>query len=76
MAFRAMPVPARAVFDNLMRAMITLLHASAERGGTACADVAEYLELLARQHIAPAIRELLSVLAEDVGDFQSLPAHR
>lgn len=76
MAFRAMPVAARAVFDRLVQAMVALLYTGAERGGAACADVAECLELLARQHIAPAIQELLSVLAEDIGDFQSRFAHR
>jgi len=75
MAFRAMPVSARAVLDRLVGAMIALLDAGAKRGGSACADVAECLELLARQHIAPALQELLSVLAEDIGDFQSLVAH-
>jgi len=75
MAFRAMPVSARAVLDRLVGAMIALLDAGAKCGGSACADVAECLELLARQRIAPALQELLSVLAEDIGDFQWLVAH-
>ena len=75
MTFRAVPVAAGAVFDNLVRAMIALLETGAERGGTACADVAECLELLAREY-TPTIQEFLSVLAEDIGDFQSAFAHR
>jgi hypothetical protein len=48
MTFRTVPVAAGAVFDNLVRTMIALLDAGAKRGGAACADVAERLELLAR----------------------------
>src|SRR5215467_2427276 len=60
MTFRAVTVAAGAVYHNLVRAMIALLDAGAKRGGAACADVAEFL----------------SVLAEDIGDFQSAFAHR
>ena len=67
---------AGAVFDNLVRTLIALLDAGAKRGGAACADVAECLELLAREEVAPTIQEFLSVLAEDIGDFQSAFAHR
>jgi len=31
---------------------------------------------LGRQHVSPAIEELLPVLSEDIGDFQPLLAHR
>jgi hypothetical protein len=65
-----MAVAARSVCNLLMRAMITLLHLDAERGGTARADVSECLALLWRQYVSPAIQELLTVLAEDIGDFQ------
>jgi hypothetical protein len=71
-----MAVAAGAVLDELMGAVIALPQVSAEGGGPACADVAECLELVAREHVAPTVEELLSVLAEDIGDFQSLFAHR
>jgi hypothetical protein len=64
------------VLGELMGAVIALLQMSAEGGGSACADVAESLELLAREHVAPAVEEFLSVAAEDIGDFQSLLVHR
>jgi hypothetical protein len=49
-----------------------LRHEFAEHGGTACADVTEYLALLIRPHAAPAVEEFLSVLSEDIGDFQPM----
>ena len=59
-----------------MGAVIALPQVSAEGGGSAGADVAECLALLAREHVAPAVEEFLSVPTEDIGDFQSRLAHR
>src|SRR5258706_5447430 len=67
---RAMPVAARSVFNRLMGAVVALLYVGAEGGGTARADIPESLPLLGRQHVSPAIEEFLTVLAEDIGDFQ------
>ena len=53
-----------------MGAVVALLYVGAEGGGAACADIAERLPLLGRQYVSPAIEELLTVLAEDIGDFQ------
>ena len=53
-----------------MRAMITLLQMSAQRGGAACADVPEGSPLMGRERIAPSLEELLFVLAKDIGDFE------
>jgi hypothetical protein len=64
-----MPIATGLVCDDLVCAVVTLLQVCAERGGTACADVSECLPLLARQYFFPAIQELLTVLAEDIGDF-------
>jgi hypothetical protein len=58
-----------------MSALITLLHLGTERGGTARADVSERLPLLWRQYISPAIEEILTVLTEDIGDFQPRLVH-
>ena len=68
-ALGAMAIAARPVCNLLMGAMITLLHLGAEGGGTARADVSECLALLRRQHVSPAMQKLLTVLAEDIGDF-------
>ena len=70
-----MTVAARSVCNLLMCAMVTLLHLSAKRGGTACAEVSECLALLRRQYVSPAIQKLLTVLAEDIGDFQPMFGH-
>lgn len=75
-ALGAMTVTARSVGDRLMPAMITLLHLRPECGGAARADVSECLPLLGRQYISPAKEELLTVLAEDIGDFQPMFCHR
>ena len=75
-AFGAVAVAAGAILGELMGAVIALPQVSAEGGGSACADVAERLTLLAREHVAPAVEEFLPVAAEDIGDFQSLLAHR
>ena len=69
LALRAMPISTRVVRDGLMRAVITLLHVSAQRGGAACADVSEGSQLMGRERVTPSLEELLFVLAKDIGDF-------
>src|SRR6266849_3676118 len=71
-----MPIATGLVCDDLVCAVVTLLQVCAERSGTACADVSECLPLLARQYFSPAIQELLTVLAEDIGDFQPIHCAR
>ena len=73
---RAMPVAARSVFNHLMGAVVALPNVGAEDGGAACADIAESLPLLRRQYRTPAIEEFLTVLAEDISDFQPGFRHR
>lgn len=68
-AVGAMAVAARAVGNLLTPATISLLDLGAECGGTTRADVSECLELLRRQYISPSLQKLLTVLAEDIGDF-------
>jgi hypothetical protein len=75
MALGTVPVATGLVFDHLVRTVIALLHEFAELGGTACADVAENLALLVSQHAAPTVEEFLSVLSEDIGDFQPMLTH-
>src|SRR5712692_6372014 len=75
-ALWTMPIATGLVCDDLVCAVVTLLQVCAERSGTACADVSECLPLLARQYFSPAIQELLTVLAEDIGDFQPRLGHR
>jgi hypothetical protein len=60
----------------LMRTVITLFEACAKGSGSACADVAECLALLGREAVAPAGKEILLVLAKDIGDFQPMFHHR
>jgi hypothetical protein len=38
-------------------------------------DIPECLDLLPVQCMAPALKELLSVLSEDIGDFRPMFAH-
>ena len=60
-----------------MWAAITLFNVMhTEFGGAACDDVPKHPALLARKRVPPAIQELLSVLSEDIGDFESLRCHR
>src|SRR5450759_4644044 len=75
-ALRAMPVAARSVFNHLMGAVVALLYVGAEGGRAARADIPESLPLLGRQYVSPAIEEFLTVLAEDIGDFQPGFRHR
>jgi hypothetical protein len=71
-----MPVATGLVCDDLVCSVVTLLQVCAERCGTARADVSECLPLPTRQYFSPAIQELLTVLAEDIGDFQPRLGHR
>jgi hypothetical protein len=64
-----MAVAAGSICNLLMPAMITLLHLRAQLGSTARADVSECFALLRRQCVTPALQELLTVLAEDIGDL-------
>ena len=76
-ALWAMAISARVVHDLLVRAAVTLLDVMhAEFGGAACDDIPERPVLLARKRMPPAIQELLSVLSEDIGDFESPRCHR
>ena len=75
-ALWAMPVPARAIRSFLVPAMIALLDLRTEGGGTARADISECLALFWRQDISPAIQELLTVMTEDVGDFEPIFRYR
>jgi hypothetical protein len=43
---------------------------SAERRRSASADIAQYLALLVRDYVAPALKELALVSVEDIGHFQ------
>jgi hypothetical protein len=56
--------------------MVALPDVCAEGGGAACGDVAEGLELPARENVAPVLEEFLSMLSEDIGDFQPIRVHR
>src|SRR5260370_25532963 len=75
-ALWTMPVAARSILDELMRAVVAGEDVRAERGGAACGDVTENPLLLGGQHMAPAVEEFLAVLAEDIANFESLVAHR
>jgi hypothetical protein len=71
-----MSIPARVVSDDLLGAGIALFDMSAEGGGAACADVPECSKLLGRESVTPSLEEFLFVLTKDIGDFESLFAHR
>lgn len=76
LALRAGAIAAGVEDEELVRAVVALFPASAESGGSACADVAEGLALLGREGVAPAGQEFLFVLAKDIGDFQPMWGHR
>lgn len=48
---------------------------SAERSRSASADVAQYLALLVRDHMTPALKELVLVSVEDIGHFKPMSRH-
>jgi hypothetical protein len=60
-----MPVAARVVSDSLIVAAIASFEVSAERGRSASADIAQCLALLVRNHMAPALKELVLVSVKD-----------
>ena len=53
-----------------MRTLIALFHVRAQGGGSARADVSEFLALLGIEHMPPLPEEFLFVLAKDIGDFK------
>src|SRR5260370_41645520 len=75
-ALWAMSVAAGSILDDLMRAVVARQDVRAERGGAARGDVTENPLLLGGQHMAPALEEFLAVLAEGIGNFELLVAHR
>jgi hypothetical protein len=61
--------------DALVGAAVALCKASAERRRSAGADVPEYFALLSGQSMSPSGKELLLVLAKDIGHFQPMTRH-
>lgn len=51
-------------------AAIAAFEMSAERRRSTSADIAQYLALLVRKHMAPALKELVLVSVKDIGHFQ------
>jgi hypothetical protein len=45
----------------------------AERIRSAPADIAQHLQLLVRDHVAPALKELALMSMEDIGHFEPGP---
>jgi hypothetical protein len=76
LALGAGAVAAGVKYQFLMRTVVTLFDACAQGGGSACADVTECLALLGREAVTPARKEILFVLAKDIGDFQPMFSHR
>ena len=70
-----MPVAARLKLDALVRAVVALGKESAERVGSTGADVPEYFALLCGQSMSPSGKELLLMLAKDIGHFQPMTRH-
>jgi hypothetical protein len=56
--------------------VVALLEVGAEGGGTAGADVSEGSALRGVEPVPPAPKELLFVLAKDIGDFEPMFSHR
>jgi hypothetical protein len=69
------PHKARKKLDALVRAAVALCKASAERCGSTGADVPEYFALLSGQSMSPSGKELLLMLAKDIGHFQPMTRH-
>ena len=59
MTLGTVAIAARAVFSELVRAVVALPHVGAESGCAACGDVAERLPLLAGENVTPAVEEFL-----------------
>src|SRR5687768_7811557 len=58
-----------------IRALVTLFHACSAGGGSTGADVSEYLTLLCGEGASPSREELLFMLAKDICNFHTEPAH-
>jgi hypothetical protein len=48
---------------------------SAERRRSASADITQYLALLVRNYMAPALKKLVLVSVEDIGHFEPMSCH-
>jgi len=70
-----MPIAAGIESDRLLCTRIALPDVGTEFPRLTGADVPECLDLLPAQSMAPACKELLSVLSEDIGDFRPMLAH-
>jgi hypothetical protein len=70
------PVAARVVSEGLIVAAIASFEMSAERRRSASADVAQYRALLVREHMAPALQELVLVSMKDIGHSSRCPVMR
>jgi hypothetical protein len=60
---------------HLLLTRIALSDMGAELPRLTGADIPECLDLLPVQRMAPAYKELLSVLSEDIGDFRPMFVH-
>jgi len=69
------PVAARVVSDSLIVAAIASFEMSAERRRSASADIAQYLPLLVRESMSPALKELVLVSMKDIGHFEPTFSH-
>ena len=69
------PVAAGVVSDSLIAAAIAPFQMCAERSRTAQADIAQYLPLLVRDGMTPALKELVLVSVKDIGHFEPMFCH-
>jgi hypothetical protein len=70
-----MPVSAGVESQYLVRTGITLTQMPAQFPCLTRADIPKCLHLLPVQCMTPALKELLSVLSEDIGDFGPMLGH-
>jgi hypothetical protein len=70
-----MSVAAGVECNHLLRTRIALSNMGAEFPRLTCTDISECLDLLPVQRMAPACKEFLSVLSEDIGDFRPMFTH-
>lgn len=75
LALRAVPITAGVELGVLIRTVVALFEARAERGGPTGAYVPECFALWGRESFSPAGQELMSVLAKDIGHFQAILPH-
>ena len=75
LAFRAMPVAARAVRDALMAAVVTARFIATEGGGTTQLHGPQRPVLLPAQGRAVALQEGLAMLAHHIGELELRAAH-